>query len=163
MSYRGLIRSHESKKTSNIFKVVKEKKKSTQYSVLSNNILDKWRTDEDWGSSFPAVLLDKKWYMKILKQKIYDIIRNINLYKEDEKHWKLRKVNTYFLNFLLKAKNFFSFLVAEWVKDLVLSPLWLRSLLKHRFDTRSKKFCAPWVKSKNKIKEYKSKILTICV
>lgn len=37
MSYRGLIRSHESKKTSNIFKVVKEKK--NQLNILYSAII----------------------------------------------------------------------------------------------------------------------------
>ena len=40
------------------------------------------------------------------------------------------------------------FLVAWWVKDLVLSLLWLGSLKWHRFSFRLGNFHTPWVWSK---------------
>ena len=45
-----------------------------------------------------------------------------------------------------------SSLVAQWVKDLALSPLWLRSLLQHRFGPWPGNFCMPQVQPKGKKK-----------
>ena len=47
-------------------------------------------------------------------------------------------------------------LVAQQIKDLVLSLLWLRSLLWHRFDPWPRKFCMLWVwpKTNKKLPQY---------
>ena len=49
-----------------------------------------------------------------------------------------------------------SSLVAQWVKDLVFSLLWLRSLLWHRFDSRPKiSTCCGHRGKKKKEKDFK--------
>ena len=46
--------------------------------------------------------------------------------------------------------------MAQWVKDLVLSLLWLRLLPWHKFDPWSEKFRVLWVQPKRKKGEYNS-------
>ena len=47
-----------------------------------------------------------------------------------------------------------SSLVAQQVKDLALSLLWLRSLLRHGLDPWPRSFCMPWVCGQKKIYPY---------
>ena len=49
-------------------------------------------------------------------------------------------------------KNLGRSLVAQWVKDLALSPQQLRSLLWHRFYAWPGNFHMPWVQAKKKKK-----------
>ena len=53
---------------------------------------------------------------------------------------------------LIKEKKFWSSLLAQWIKDPVLSLQWLRLLLWYRFDPWPRNFCMPWVWSKKREK-----------
>ena len=52
-------------------------------------------------------------------------------------------------SFYLKKKKWSS-LVVQWIKDLVLSLLWLRLLLWHRFNPWPRNFHMPWMHPKRK-------------
>ena len=96
-------------------------------------------------------------YVKALLSRI-----QLCIYKAKMKHkGKERKKATVFLSglcccgalsLLLLFKCFAtgSSLVAQWVKDLVLSLQWLRSILQYRFNPQPRGSCMPWVQQKKK-------------
>ena len=61
------------------------------------------------------------------------------------------RVNRIAWSYNFKRTFFWSSLAAQWVKDLALSLLWLKSLLWYRFNPWSRKFCMPWAWPKKAI------------